>query len=286
MGPSGRPGLLRRGVAGPQRVANPWWTLAVLCLSLLIISIDNGILNVALPTLTRQLHATPSQLQWIVDSYLLVFGGLLLTTGRLADRFGRKRVLTTGLVLFGLTSLAASFGTSPGQLVVLRAGMGVGAALIMPATLSILVNVFTDGPSRSRAIAYWTLMNAVGAFFGPVAGGLLLRQFWWGSVFLVNVPVVVVALALGHYLVPESRDPRSASFDVPGMVLSTGALAALLWGIIEGPALGWGDPEVALGFGLAVVLGTAFIVWERRIPNPMIDLAAFASPSSTRRPRR
>ena len=247
-------------------------------MSLLIISIDNGILNVALPTMIRELGATPSQVQWMVDSYLVVFGGLLLTSGRLADRYGRKRILTIGLVLFGVSSLAASFSTGPEQVIAWRAGMGVGAALIMPATLSILVNVFTETHQRSRAIAYWTLMNATGAFFGPVLGGLLLRNFWWGSIFLVNVPVVAVALLAGRVLVPESRDPDVTPFDLPGAVLSMAAMAALLWGIIEGPAQGWGDPEVLAGFAAAALLGVAFIARERTAVHPMLDLSAFASP--------
>jgi EmrB/QacA subfamily drug resistance transporter len=247
-------------------------------MSLLIVTIDNSILNVALPTLIRQLGATPSQVQWIVDSYLVVFGGLLLTSGRLSDRYGRKRVMSIGLVLFGAGSFAASFSGDPVQLIGWRACMGVGAALIMPATLSILVNVFTDSHDRSRAIAYWTLMNAAGGFFGPVLGGLLLRRFWWGSIFLVNVPVVVAALTAGRYLVPESRDPEVTPFDIPGAVLSTAAMIALLWGIIEGPAQGWSAPEVVGGFVAAVLLGAGFIVRELTAAHPMLDLSTFASP--------
>jgi EmrB/QacA subfamily drug resistance transporter len=263
---------------GQKRTYSPWATLVVLCLSLLIISIDNGILNVALPTLIRELGATPSQVQWMVDSYLVVFGGLLLTSGRLADRYGRKRVLTAGLALFGVSSFAASFSTSPGEVILWRAGMGIGAALIMPATLSILVNVFTDSAERSRAIAYWSLMNATGAFFGPVLGGLLLRRFWWGSIFLVNVPVVVVALVLGRFRIPESRDPDVTPFDIPGAVLSIAAMVCLLWGIIEGPAQGWGQAQVVAGFVGALVLGAGFVVRELTAQHPMVDLSAFASP--------
>src|SRR5260221_3062797 len=181
-----------------------WAVLAVLCLSLLVVSIDNTILNVALPTLVRPLGATPQQLQWIVDAYTLVFAGLLLTSGRLGDRFGRRGVMTTGMVIFGAGSLAASLSNSANQLIVWRGVMGIGAALILPATLSILVNVFTEPRQRRRAIAYWTLMNATGSFIGPVAGGLLLRHFWWGSVFLVNVPVIVIALSLQRAVVPTS----------------------------------------------------------------------------------
>jgi EmrB/QacA subfamily drug resistance transporter len=258
-----------------------WAALAVLCLSLLVVSIDNGILNVALPTLVRTLGATPSQLQWLVDAYTLVFAGLLLTAGNLGDRFGRRGVLTVGLVIFGASSLGASLARTPGQLIAWRAVMGVGAALIMPATLSILVNVFTEDRQRRRAIAYWSLMNATGAFIGPLAGGLLLRRFWWGSCFLVNVPVVVVALVLQRGLVPTSRNPAAARFDVVGAALSILALSALLWSIIEGPGRGWGSPAVAGGFLGFGVLAVAFVAWERRVSDPMIDIATFRVPQLT-----
>ena len=258
-----------------------WAALGALCLSLLIVSIDNGILNVALPTLVRQLGATPSQLQWIVDSYTLVFAGLLLTAGNLGDRFGRRRVLTIGLVIFGAGSLAASLSKTPGELILWRAVMGVGAALIMPATLSILVNVFTEERARRRAIAYWSLMNATGAFIGPVAGGLLLRQFWWGACFLVNVPVVVVALGLQRVLLPPSRHPEGAHFDLVGAALSTLALAALLWGIIEGPDRGWSSPAIAGSLIASGFLIVTFIIWERRAASPMIDIATFQTPQLT-----
>jgi EmrB/QacA subfamily drug resistance transporter len=233
---------------------------------------------VALPTLIRQLGATPSQVQWMVDSYLVVFGGLLLSSGRLADRYGRKRVLTVGLFIFGGSSLGAAFSASPAELIAWRVGLGIGAALIMPATLSILVNVFTDPAERSKAIAYWSLMNATGGFIGPVVGGLLLRAFWWGSIFLVNVPVVVVALLAGSVLVPESRDPEVTPFDLPGAVLSTAALVSLLWGIIEGPARGWGSPVVLAGFLAAFLLGCGFLIREATARYPMVDLSTFASP--------
>ena len=244
-------------------------------------SIDNGILNVALPTLVRTLGATPSQLQWIVDSYTLVFAGLLLTSGNLGDRFGRRGVLTVGLVVFGASSLAASLSTTSTELIVWRAVMGVGAALIMPATLSILVNVFTEEHVRRRAIAYWSLMNATGAFIGPVAGGLLLRHFWWGSCFLVNVPVVILALGLQRALVPTSRNPDAAHFDLVGAGLSILALAALLWAIIEGPSQGWGSPSILGAFAASAALVAVFVVWELKSSSPMIDIATFRTPQLT-----
>jgi EmrB/QacA subfamily drug resistance transporter len=258
-----------------------WAALGALCLSLLIVSIDTGILTVALPTLVRQLGATPSQLQWIVDAYTLVFAGLLLISGSLGDRFGRRGVLTIGLVIFGGGSLVASLSTTPNQLIIWRAVMGVGAALIMPATLSILVNVFTEERARRRAIAYWSLMNATGAFIGPVAGGLLLRDFWWGSCFLVNVPVVIVALGLQRVLLPTSRNPDNARFDVAGAALSTLALAALLWGIIEGPSRGWSSTPIVVSLVAFVVVGAVFVMWERRATSPMIDVATFRAPQLT-----
>ena len=264
-----------------QTETKRWAVLGVLCLSLLVVSIDSGILNVALPTLVRKLGATPSQLQWIIDAYTLVFAGLLLTSGNLGDRFGRRGVLTAGLVVFGAGSLLASRSTTPGELIAWRAVMGVGAALVMPATLSILVNVFTEERVRRRAIAYWSLMNATGAFIGPVAGGLLLRHFWWGSCFLVNVPVVAVALVLQRALVPTSHNPTAARFDLAGAALSTLGLAALLWSVIEGPVRGWGSPAIVSGFAASALLFVGFITWERRASSPMIDLATFRAPQLT-----
>ena len=189
-------------------------------------------------------------------------------------------VVTVGLVIFGAGSMAASLSTTPNQLITWRAVMGVGAALIMPGTLSILVNVFTDERARRRAIAYWSLMNATGAFIGPVAGGLLLAHFWWGSCFLVNVPVVVAALALQHSLVPTSRNPEAARFDLLGAALSMLALGALLWGIIEGPVRGWSSPAI-LGASGCAILVVAFIAHERRSASPMIDIATFRTPQLT-----
>src|SRR5436309_13683554 len=191
-----------------------WFTLLVLCVSLIVIVLDNTILNVALPTLAHPtsaggLNATGSQLQWIVDAYTIVFAGLLLTAGSLGDRFGRYKALTFGLSVFGTGSLLSAFSGSATNLIATRALMGVGAAFIMPATLSILTNVFTDPDERAKAIGVWAGVTAIGLGFGPLAGGTLLSHLWWGSVFLVNVPVVVLALAFGYALVPESRDPSA-----------------------------------------------------------------------------
>jgi EmrB/QacA subfamily drug resistance transporter len=260
-----------------------WLTLVVLCLSLIVIIVDNSILNVALPTLSRPpaqggLGATDSDLQWIVDSYVLVFAGLLLTAGSLGDRFGRYRALALGLVVFGLGSGLAAFSGSSGALIVLRAVMGIGGAFIMPATLSIITNVFTEPRERGRAIGVWAGVSALGLALGPVTGGLLLEHFWWGSVLLVNVPIVAVALVGGFLLVPDSRDPAAPRVDVPGAVLSIVGLATVLWGLIEGPTLGWRSPEVLGAFGVGLALLAGFLWWERRTAQPMLDLGFFRNP--------
>ena len=253
-----------------------WWTLGVLCLSLLIVGIDTSILNVALPTLVREVGASTSELQWIVDAYVVVFAGLLLMMGSVADRFGRKRVLTIGLLVFGAASAGAALSDSSTPLIICRAVMGIGAAMIMPATLSILANVFTDARERRRAIAYWSMMNAAATTLGPLTGGLLLRRFWWGSVFLVNVPMVLLALALGRWLVPESRNPEAARLDVAGAGLSTAGLSVLLWAIISGPDSGWTSAAVLGAFAMTIVLLALFVVWELRTPDPMLDVRSFA----------
>ncbi|HSO50680.1 MAG TPA: MFS transporter, partial [Acidimicrobiia bacterium] len=189
-----------------------WLTLVVLSLSLVIIGLDNTILNVALPTLVRELGASASELQWMVDSYVLVFAGLLLTMGALGDRFGRKLALNIGLVVFGLSSIAAALADSADALIIARALMGVGGALIMPSTLSIITNIFT-GAERGRAIAAWAAVAGLGIILGPVIGGWLLESFWWGSIFLINVFIVVVAIVAGWFLVPESKDPAATPLD-------------------------------------------------------------------------
>ncbi|HEX8803313.1 MAG TPA: MFS transporter, partial [Acidimicrobiales bacterium] len=249
----------------------------VMCLSLLLIVVDNTIVNVALPTLQRDLGATTSQLQWVVDAYILVFAGLLLTMGALGDRFGRRGALAIGLVIMGVASVASSLAGSADQLIATRALMGVGGALIMPATLSIITNVFTDRKERAQAIAIWAATAGMAVAIGPVTGGWLLEHFWWGSVFLVNVPVVVVALVLGQLFVPTSKDPAAPPLDVPGALLSITGVTALVWAIIEGPD-GWTEPAVLGGFAAAAVLLTAFVLWERRTAHPMLDMAFFRNP--------
>ena len=254
-----------------------WWTLAVLCLSLVMVVVGNTVLNVALPTLVRDLQATSSDLQWMVDSYGLVFAGLLLTAGALGDRYGRKGALVAGLAIFGAASAVSAIATSPEHLILTRAAMGVGAAFVMPATLSILTSVFPPR-ERGRAIGVWAGLAGAGAAIGPVAGGWLLEHFWWGSVFLLNVPIVLAAVIAGRWLVPKSRDPKHVALDPVGAGLSIVGLSALLYGIIEAPTYGWSDPLTLSAFGIAVAFLAAFTWWELRVPNPMLDLGYFRDP--------
>jgi EmrB/QacA subfamily drug resistance transporter len=251
-----------------------WTTLAVLSLSLLVIGLDNTILNVALPTLQEEFGASASTLQWMVDSYLLVFAGLLLVFGTLGDRFGRKRALQAGVTIFGLASLGALVADSAGQVIAVRALMGVGAALIMPATLSIIANVFPE-EERGKAIGIWAALAAIGIGLGPLTGGALLEWFDWSSVFLVNVPFALAAVLLGIRCVPESRDPAPAAFDVPGAVLSTAGFTTLVYAVIEAPGKGWGSALVLGLLAAAAVLLTLFVFWERRTSHPMLDLRFF-----------
>ena len=255
-----------------------WWTLAVLCSSLLIIGIDNTILNVALPTLVEDLDATASQQQWMVDTYVLVFASLLLTAGMLADRYGRRGALQLGLAVFGVGSAAAAFAGSASTLIAARGAMGIGGAMIMPSTLSILTNVFTDAQERARAIGIWAGVSGLGIAIGPVTGGWLLEHFWWGSVFLVNLPIVVVALIAGRLLVPTSRDPAPRRLDPAGTVLSFAGLAGVLYGIIEAPTRGWTDGTVMAALGAGVAVLAAFVAWERHTDHPVLDMRFFRNP--------
>ncbi len=254
-----------------------WWTLGVLCMSLIVISVDNTILNVALPSIVRDLGAEGSELQWIIDAYTIVFAGLLLTAGSLGDRFGRKRALTVGLVLFGAFSAFASGVNSPTALIVARGLMGIGGAFIFPTTLSILTNTFS-GRERAKAIGIWAGVSGLGIVVGPLGGGLLLEHFSWGSVFLVNVPLCAIAIVLGFFFVPDSKDPEEGKLDPIGAVLSVIGLGLLLFGIIEAPDLGWGDPLVVGVLSGGVIVIGAFVWWEARTPTPMLDVKFFENP--------
>ncbi len=267
------PRALTRNLAPGRR----WAVLAVLCVSLLIVALDNTILNIALPTLVRVLHATDSQLQWIVDIYACTFAGLLLVAGSIGDRIGRKKVFCAGLAIFAAGSAGSAFSTSVSSLVATRAVMGLGAACIMPATLSIITDVFRDPQDQARAIGIWSATTGLGIAIGPIAGGWLLAHYWWGSVFLVNVPVATLGLAMGFWLVPDSADPKRRRIDVLGAVLSTTGLALLLWAIIEAPMRGWHSLLVVSAGAGAVAILVGFVVWERRSSHPMLVLEPFGN---------
>jgi EmrB/QacA subfamily drug resistance transporter len=257
-----------------------WWALGALCLSLVVIGMDNTILNVTLPTLARDLHASASELQWMVDSYVLVFAGLLLTMGALGDRFGRKRALNVGLTIFGFGSVASAFSGTATTLIATRALMGVGGALIMPSTLSIITNIFPPH-ERGRAIGIWAGVSGFGIILGPLVGGWLLEHFWWGSVFLVNVPIIATAMIYGWRMVPESRDPAATPLDPVGAALSIGGLVALVYGIIEAPSHGWTSAATLTALAIAAVLLSIFIWWELRAEHPMLQMQFFENPRFT-----
>src|SRR5258708_7377452 len=249
-------------------------------ISLMVISIDASILNVALPSISRSLGAGASQLQWIVDSYVLVFASLLITMGALDDRSGRKRGLQIGLLIFGLGSLGSAFSTTAGALTLMRAFTGIGGALIMPATLSI-INASFPAQERARAFAIWAAIFGMGAGIGPLAGGLLLKFFTWQAIFLVNLPIVAVAIIGGRAFIAESRDEHAPALDLPGVLLSIAGLFALVFGIIRAGEFGWTAPQVLGALGAALVLLTLFSIWESRAPNAMLPLRFFANPSFT-----
>ncbi|MCA2214382.1 MFS transporter [Jidongwangia harbinensis] len=250
-----------------------WLILGVLCLSLLVVVIDNMVLNIAIPSLIRDLGASAAEIQWIIDSYILVFAGLLLTAGSLSDRHGRRRGLVFGLVLFGGASVLATLCQTPGQLIAVRGLMGVGAAFLMPGTLSILTTVF-DESERKKAIAIWSSVLMLGALGGPTVGGLLLQHFWWGAVFLMNIPIAVLGVIAALAVIPESRGPATRP-DPLGALLSTVGMAALVWGVIASADAGWSAPRTVAGFAVAVVALTAFGLWERRVAEPMLPISLF-----------
>ncbi|MFC4058391.1 MFS transporter [Planomonospora corallina] len=252
-----------------------WWALTALVLSVLVIGLDATILNVALPTLAVDLGASTGELQWIVDAYLIPFAALMLPAGALGDRFGRKRLLLAGLAVFGAASALATLAGGPASLVAARVLLGVGAALVMPLSVSILPSLFAPH-ERAKAIAAWSAGMALGLPLGPIMGGYLLDRFWWGSIFLINIPVVAVALVAAALLLPESRDERRPRVDLPGALLSVGGLTALVYGVIEAPEAGWTSPPVLAALVSGLVLLGAFAAVEARSPAPMMDLRLFA----------
>lgn len=249
--------------------------LAALLVAAFAINLDTTLVNVALPSLVRELHATTTQLQWVVDAYNLAFAALLLTFGSLSDRFGRKGMLLAGLAVFGVSSVIGGFASSPAQLIVARAVMGVGAAMTFPATLSLLVNIFTGRSERARAIGLWGASAGVAIALGPIVGGWLLEHFSWASIFTAMGPVAAAGALLVAGSVPRSKEPDAAGADLPGLALSTAAMALLVFTIIEAPAYGWGSGRSTAGFAVSGVLVAAFIGWERRARTPMLDVRFF-----------
>jgi EmrB/QacA subfamily drug resistance transporter len=265
-------------VVRPDRPTRKGLVLLALCSAALIINIDVTIVNVALPSLVRQLDATTTNLQWIVDAYTLVFAALILAAGSLSDRVGRKGVLLLGLAVFALGSLAGALSDSPGQLIASRAVMGLGAAGIFPATLSLIANVFSERAERARAIGLWGATTGVGVAAGPILGGWLLEHYWWGSVFLFMVPVAGLIAAGIALVVPTSRDPEVAPLDWYGLVLSSAAMGTLVFAIIEAPNWGWGSRTTAATMALGLALLAVFVAFERRRAHPMLDVRLFRNP--------
>jgi EmrB/QacA subfamily drug resistance transporter len=255
-----------------------WWILAVLCLSVLLVVVDNTIVNVALPTISRDLSASTQALQWVVDAYTLVFAGLLLLAGNLGDRLGRRRTLQIGLAAFGLFSVGAALAQNTGELIAARAAMGAAAALVYPATLAILNNVFTVPRQRATAIGIWSAVSGLAVAIGPLAGGALLEHFSWASVFYVSVPVAVIAVAAGRLLLPESRDPNAGRFDPLGALLSIAGITLLTWSIIEAPGHGWGSAATVGGIGGSLAILATFAWSQTRRPDPMLDVRLFRNP--------
>ncbi len=263
-----------------QPRAGRWWALAALVLSALVIGLDSTVLITALPTLSEKLGATTSDLQWIAAAYTLALGGLLLPGGVLGDRFGRKRLLLVGIALFGISSVIASQVTTSTALIAMRAVMGIGAALILPLSISILPSLFTDA-ERPKAVAAAAAGTFLGLPLGPLVAGYLLTHYAWGSVFLINAPVTVLGFIGIWMLVPESRDPNPRGFDIIGGLLAVAGVTALVYGVIEQPLHGWGDGRVqgAIIGGLLVLV--LFTIWDLRQPSPFVDLRNFRNRAFT-----
>jgi EmrB/QacA subfamily drug resistance transporter len=249
--------------------------LVSLLLAAFVINLDTTIVNVALPSLVRQLHASNSQLQWVVDAYNLLFAGSVLAAGSLSDRFGRKGMLLAGLSVFGLASIAGGLTSSPGQLIVARGVMGLGAAMVFPSTLSLISNVFTGRSERARAIGLWGAITGAAIALGPIVGGWLLEVFDWTSIFFAMAPIAAAAGALVARYVPSSRDPNAQRTDRAGFVLSTATIGVLVYTIIEAPTYGWGSARTIAGLALSAVLLVAFVTWEARTDAPMLDVSLF-----------
>jgi len=251
--------------------------LVALLMASFVINLDTTLVNVALPTLTRELGATTAQLQWVVDAYNLVFAALLLTSGSLSDRFGRKGMLLAGLAVFGVASFVGGYATSPAELIAARAVMGLGAAMTFPATLSLLTGVFTERKERALAIGLWGATAGLAIALGPIVGGFLLAHYSWSSIFYALGPVSLAVIALAAWYVPGSKDPAPQGLDFPGLILSSVFMGLLVYTIIEAPGWGWTSTASLLGFAGAAAALIAFIVAERRTDQPMLDVRLFAN---------
>jgi EmrB/QacA subfamily drug resistance transporter len=253
--------------------------LGLLCLSLLIVSLNNIIVNIALPSIAENFQTTYSYLQWVVDAYILTFGAFLLTMGSIGDRYGRKRILVLGLILFALVSILAGLSASISQLILLRGIMGIAAAMVMPSTLSILTAAYENTTERSQAIAIWAATYSLGIGISPMIAGFLLSQFSWNSVFLINIPIVAVAIIGGTFLIDESRDKKALYPDFPGIILSIVGLVFLFFGIIQAGNIGGQNPTILISLAIAAICITAFLLWENNTKAPMLPLYLFENPS-------
>ncbi|MGW2511794.1 MFS transporter [Streptomyces scopuliridis] len=258
----------------PARHPQRWLILGVICLAQLTVLLDNTVLSVAIPSLTRELHASTADIQWMINAYSLVQSGLLLTAGNAADRYGRKKLLIVGLVLFGIGSLTAGLAQSSGQLIAARAGMGVGGALLITTTLAVVVQLF-DNTERVKAIGIWSTVNSLGFAAGPLIGGAMLNHFWWGAIFLINIPVAVLGVLAVAALVPESKSKEGDRPDLLGALLSTIGMTAVVYAIISGPDRGWLSGQVLLPASVGLVVLGLFVFWELRVPYPMLDMHFF-----------
>jgi len=259
--------------------ARRWWVLATMTICLLVVIMGNTILNVALPTLQRDLGATQGELQWAIDAYILVFAGLLFTWGVVGDRIGRRKVLLIGLAIFSIASVFAAFSSGPVELITWRAVMGIGGAAVQPTTLAVITNVFPPG-ERGRAIGVWAGTAGIAVAGGPLAGGAVLGHFWWGAVFLIGVPVAALGAVGILAVVPESKDPNPGRVDVPGVLLSIGALAGIVYGIIRGGSgYGWTTPGVLVPLLGGLVLLALFVRLQRRSTHPALDVSLFSNPA-------
>ena len=256
-------------------MAHPKRIMVVVCLAVLMIVMDTTVLNVAIPVLGEHLTQSEQSLQWIIDSYLLVFASLILMCGSLGDRFGRRKMLFAGLVVFGAASAGATFAQTANQLIAMRVLMGLGGAMVFPTTLSIIAHTYTEPARRAKAVAVWTAMYGLAVIFGPLIGGVLLTYFWWGAIFLLNIPIVIVVMLLGAFWLPKTEERLHTRLDFFGTVLSVLASGAIVATIIEAPSQGWTSPVILGGFAAGAVLALMFVLWEIHSDHPMLHMSFF-----------